>query len=61
MYSPIKRLHLTNFQSGEKMTAEEIDAIFSLADANKDSKLDYAEVSLYMCDISFISIQTYYI
>jgi hypothetical protein len=52
-------LYLTNFQSGEKMTAEEISAIFSIADANKESKLDYAEVSLYMCDISCISIQSY--
>ena len=41
------------------MVAEEIDAIFSIADANKDSQLDYAEVSLYMCDISFISVQSY--
>ncbi|XP_054914116.1 EF-hand calcium-binding domain-containing protein 7 [Poeciliopsis prolifica] len=29
--------------SGEKMTAEEINALFSLADINKDGKLDYAE------------------
>ncbi|XP_061593227.1 EF-hand calcium-binding domain-containing protein 7 [Cololabis saira] len=29
--------------SGEKMTAEEVNAIFSLADINKDGKLDYAE------------------
>uniref|UniRef100_A0A3B4A916 EF-hand calcium-binding domain-containing protein 7 n=1 Tax=Periophthalmus magnuspinnatus TaxID=409849 RepID=A0A3B4A916_9GOBI len=28
---------------GEKMTTEEINAIFSLADVNKDGKLDYAE------------------
>ncbi|KAK2908122.1 EF-hand calcium-binding domain-containing protein 7-like isoform X1 [Channa argus] len=28
---------------GEKMTAEEVNAIFSLADVNKDGKLDYAE------------------
>ncbi|XP_045906685.1 EF-hand calcium-binding domain-containing protein 7 isoform X2 [Micropterus dolomieu] len=28
---------------GEKMTAEEVNAIFSLADINKDGKLDYAE------------------
>lgn len=26
------------------MTAEEVDTIFSLADVNKDGKLDYAEV-----------------
>ncbi|XP_068445708.1 EF-hand calcium-binding domain-containing protein 7 [Clinocottus analis] len=28
---------------GEKMTAEEVNAIWSLADINKDGKLDYAE------------------
>lgn len=28
------------------MTAEEVNAIFLLADINKDGKLDYAEVSL---------------
>ena len=28
------------------MTTEEVNAIFSLADINKDGKLDYAEVSL---------------
>uniref|UniRef100_A0A6Q2ZAC6 EF-hand calcium-binding domain-containing protein 7 n=1 Tax=Esox lucius TaxID=8010 RepID=A0A6Q2ZAC6_ESOLU len=28
---------------GEKMTPEDVDAIFSLADANRDGKLDYAE------------------
>ncbi|XP_051802773.1 EF-hand calcium-binding domain-containing protein 7 isoform X3 [Acanthochromis polyacanthus] len=28
---------------GEKMTTEEVNAIFSLADINKDGKLDYAE------------------
>ncbi|XP_012733531.2 EF-hand calcium-binding domain-containing protein 7 isoform X2 [Fundulus heteroclitus] len=28
---------------GEKMTAEEVNAVFSLADVNKDGKLDYAE------------------
>lgn len=27
------------------MTIEEVNAIFSLADTNKDGKLDYAEVS----------------
>lgn len=27
------------------MTTEEVNAIFSLADVNKDGKLDYAEVS----------------
>jgi len=27
------------------MTTEEVNAIFSLADVNKDRKLDYAEVS----------------
>lgn len=27
------------------MTTEEVNAIFSLADINKDGKLDYAEVS----------------
>ncbi|KAM8746451.1 EF-hand calcium-binding domain-containing protein 7 [Acanthopagrus schlegelii] len=32
---------LTN--SGEKMTTEEVNAIFSLLDVNKDGKLDYAE------------------
>ena len=34
------------FQRGEKMTTEEVNAIFSMADINKDGKLDYAEVSL---------------
>ncbi|KAM4738967.1 EF-hand calcium-binding domain-containing protein 7 isoform 2-T2 [Anableps anableps] len=29
--------------SGEKMTAEEVNAVFSLADINKDGKLDYSE------------------
>ncbi|XP_008404383.1 EF-hand calcium-binding domain-containing protein 7 [Poecilia reticulata] len=29
--------------SGEKMTAEEVNAVCSLADINKDGKLDYAE------------------
>ncbi|XP_071397135.1 EF-hand calcium-binding domain-containing protein 7 [Centroberyx affinis] len=28
---------------GDKMTAEEVNAIFSIADTNKDGKLDYAE------------------
>ncbi|KAM4548216.1 EF-hand calcium-binding domain-containing protein 7 [Odontesthes bonariensis] len=28
---------------GEKMTTEEVNAVFSLADINKDGKLDYAE------------------
>ena len=28
------------------MAAKEVDAIFSLADTNKDGKLDYAEVRL---------------
>lgn len=28
------------------MTTEEVNAIFSMADINKDGKLDYAEVSL---------------
>lgn len=31
-------------QSGEKMTAEEANAVCSLAEINKDGKLDYAEV-----------------
>uniref|UniRef100_A0A4W6DBE5 EF-hand calcium-binding domain-containing protein 7 n=1 Tax=Lates calcarifer TaxID=8187 RepID=A0A4W6DBE5_LATCA len=30
---------------GEKMTAEEVNAIFLLADINKDGKLDYAEIN----------------
>ncbi|KAG7257622.1 hypothetical protein CRUP_002324 [Coryphaenoides rupestris] len=30
-------------REGEKMTAEEIRAVFSIADVNKDGKLDYAE------------------
>ncbi|XP_034737397.1 phosphoglucomutase-1-like isoform X3 [Etheostoma cragini] len=29
---------------GEKMTTEEVNAIFSLGDINKDGKLDYAEI-----------------
>lgn len=32
-------------QKGEKMTTEEVNAIFSLLDINKDGKLEYAEVS----------------
>lgn len=28
------------------MTTEEVNAIFSLADINRDGKLDYAEVSV---------------
>uniref|UniRef100_A0A7N8XUG0 EF-hand calcium binding domain 7 n=1 Tax=Mastacembelus armatus TaxID=205130 RepID=A0A7N8XUG0_9TELE len=31
--------------SGEKMTIEEVNAIFSVADINKDGKLDYAEIN----------------
>lgn len=34
------------------MTTEEVNAIFSLADVNKDGKLDYAEVSLDMYDVA---------
>uniref|UniRef100_A0A8C6Q9I6 Phosphoglucomutase 1 n=1 Tax=Nothobranchius furzeri TaxID=105023 RepID=A0A8C6Q9I6_NOTFU len=30
---------------GEKMTEEEVNAIFSLADINKDGKLDYTQIS----------------
>lgn len=30
------------------MTAEEVNAIFSILDINKDGKLDYSEVSLYI-------------
>ncbi|XP_072245201.1 phosphoglucomutase-1 isoform X3 [Leuresthes tenuis] len=30
---------------GEKMTTEEVNAVFSLADINKDGKLDYAEIN----------------
>lgn len=35
------------FQRGDKMSTEEVSAIFSLLDINKDGKLDYAEVSLW--------------
>lgn len=34
------------FQRGEKMTADEVNAIFTLADINKDGKLNYAEVNV---------------
>ena len=33
------------------MSTEEVNAIFSLLDLNKDGKLDYAEVSLDKSDI----------
>uniref|UniRef100_A0A3P9HDS5 EF-hand calcium-binding domain-containing protein 7 n=1 Tax=Oryzias latipes TaxID=8090 RepID=A0A3P9HDS5_ORYLA len=36
-------LEKTLTTKGEKMTAEEVNTIFSLADVNKDGKLDYAE------------------
>ncbi|XP_014845230.1 PREDICTED: EF-hand calcium-binding domain-containing protein 7 [Poecilia mexicana] len=36
-------LEKTLTSSGEKMTAEEVNAVCSLADINKDGKLDYAE------------------
>ena len=39
---------MLNFQKGEKMTTEEVNAIFSLLDINKDGKLDYSEVRLYI-------------
>lgn len=35
------------FQRGDKMSTEEVSAIFSLLDVNKHGKLDYAEVSLF--------------
>lgn len=35
------------FQRGETMTTEEVSAIFSLPDINKDGKLNYSEVSFY--------------
>lgn len=38
------------------MTTEEMNAIFSLADINKDGKLDYAEVSLNVFYVSMKSI-----
>lgn len=34
------------FQRGEKMSPEEVRAIFSLLDINEDGKLNYSEVSL---------------
>lgn len=37
------------------MTTEEMNAIFSLADINKDGKLNYAEVSLWCAVASFHS------
>lgn len=36
------------------MTTEEVDAIFSLADINKDGKLDYAEVSLDKYEVTSV-------
>lgn len=44
------------FQRGEKMTAEEVDAIFSLLHINKDGKMNYAEVGSYYYHV--ISIAT---
>lgn len=38
-----KELYDALTSRGEKMNPEEVDAIFSLADTNKDGKLDYAE------------------
>lgn len=35
------------------MTKEEVNAVFSLADINKDGKLDYAEVSLEKCEVAY--------
>ncbi|CAB1323917.1 unnamed protein product [Coregonus sp. 'balchen'] len=42
-YISHSELHKVLTSRGEKMAAEEVDAIFSLADTNKDGKLDYAE------------------
>nr|XP_029133146.1 EF-hand calcium-binding domain-containing protein 7 isoform X1 [Labrus bergylta] len=42
-YISHKELEATLTTSGENMTPEEVNAIFSLADINKDGKLDYAE------------------
>lgn len=36
------------------MTTEEVNTIFSLADINKDGKLNYAEVSLDKYEVTFI-------
>ncbi len=36
------------------MTSEEVNAIFSLSDVNKDKKLDYAEVSFYKFEVTSI-------
>lgn len=40
------------------MTTEEVNAIFSLADINKDGKLDYAEVSLDKYEVTSILTDT---
>lgn len=42
-YIPHSVLEKALTSSGERMTAEEMNAVFSLADINKDGKLDYAE------------------
>uniref|UniRef100_A0A674DCE4 EF-hand calcium-binding domain-containing protein 7 n=1 Tax=Salmo trutta TaxID=8032 RepID=A0A674DCE4_SALTR len=42
-YISHSELHIVLTSRGEKMAAKEVDAIFSLADTNKDGKLDYAE------------------
>lgn len=36
------------------MTADEVNAIFSLLDINKDGKLNYAEVSLFTYQVTCI-------
>lgn len=35
------------------MTADEVNAIFSLLDINKDGKLNYAEVSLFAYQVTY--------
>lgn len=38
------------------MSADEVNAIFSLLDINKDGKLNYAEVSLFTYQVTYILI-----
>lgn len=39
----MKHFHIS--QGGEKMTTDEVNAIFSIDNINKDGKFNYAEVS----------------
>lgn len=43
------------------MSADEVNAIFSLLDINKDGKLNYAEVSLFTYQVTYILISCYHV